>query len=89
MPREFNLDDFVGAVVDGWGPATAGVSLWTDCLLAFPIDQKVIGIEAFLLTRLPVIIAAGWPNQVDLIGLLTLDKQLGIHIAGMHNMLLR
>ena len=89
MPRKFNLDDLVGAVVDRWSPATAGVSLWASGLLVFPIDEKVIGIKAFLLIGLPLMVAAGGTHQINLVILLTLHEQFGIHIAGIHNMLLR
>lgn len=44
----FDFDDLVGAVGDSRSPATARVSLWAGGLLAFPIDEKVIGIEAHL-----------------------------------------
>lgn len=89
MPREFNLDDLVGSVVDRWGPATADVSLWACGLLVFPIDEKVIGIEACLLIGLPLMIAAGRTDQIDLVVLLTLEQQFGIHVACIHHMLLR
>src|SRR5262249_49880945 len=87
--REFNLDDLVGAVVDGWGPATARVSLGAGRLLLLPIDEKVISIEAFLLTGLPLMIAAGWTHQIDLVVLLALEQQFGIHIPGIDNVLFR
>lgn len=89
MPREFDLDDLVGSVVDRWGPATAEVSLWARGLLVFPIDEKMIGIEALLLIGLPLMIAARRTDQVDLVVLLTLEQQFGIHVACIHNMLLR
>ena len=85
---KFDFDDLVGSIVDRWGPATAGVSLWAGGLLVFPVDEKVIGIEACLLTGLPLMIAAGWTYQVDLIVLLTIHEQFGIHISGIDNMLL-
>ncbi len=87
MPREFDLDDLIGSVVERWGPATAGVSLWAGGLLVFPIDEKMIGIEAFLLTGLPVMVAAGGTHQIDLVVLLALDQQFSIHVARIHNML--
>jgi hypothetical protein len=89
MPRKFNLDDLVGSVVDRWGPATAGVSLWAGGLFVFPIDEKVIGIEACRLPGLPLMIAAGWTHHFEMVVLLTLHVQLGIHVAGIDNMLLR
>jgi hypothetical protein len=85
--REFDFDDLVGSVVDRWGPAEAFVSLWASGPLVFPIDEEVIGIEASLLIGLPLMIPARWTHQVDLVILLTLDQQLGIHIAGIGNML--
>ena len=57
--RKFNLDDLVGSVIDSWGPATACVSFWACSLLVFPIDKKVISIEACLLIRLPLMVPAG------------------------------
>jgi len=44
--RELDLDDLVGAVVNGRSPTAAFVSFQTCCLLLFPIDEKVVGIEA-------------------------------------------
>ncbi len=89
MPREFNLDDLVGSVVDRWGPATAGVSLWAYGLLVFPSDEKMISIEALLLIGLLVMIAAGRTDQIDLVVLLTLEQQFGIRVACIQHMLLR
>ena len=60
---EFDLDDLIGSVVDRWGPATAGVSLWAGGLLVFPIDEKMIGIEAFLLIGLPLMVARVGPTR--------------------------
>ena len=88
MPREFNLDDLVGSVVDGWSPTTADVPLWACGLLVVPIDEKMISIEALLLIGLPLMIAAGRTDQIDLVVLLTLEQQFGIHVAGIHNMLI-
>ncbi len=87
MPREFNLDDLVGSIIDSWGPATARVSLWARSLLLFPIDEKVISIEACRLPRLPLMVPARWTHQVDLVVLLALDQQFGIDIASIDNML--
>jgi len=87
MPREFNLDDLVGSVIDSWGPATACVSFWARSLLMFPIDEKVISIEACRLPRLPLMVPARWTHQVDLVVLLALDQQFGIDIASVDNML--
>jgi hypothetical protein len=84
---EFNLDDLVGSVIDSWGPTTARVSLWAGSLLVFPIDEKVISIEACLLIGLPLMVPASWTHQSDLEDLLALDQQFGIDIAGIHNML--
>lgn len=64
---EFDFDDLVGAVVDRWGPATAAMSLWAGGPLVFPIDEKVIGIEASRLPGLPLMIAARRTHQVDLV----------------------
>jgi hypothetical protein len=86
--REFNLDDLVGSVVDGRGPATAEVSLWARGLLVFPIDEKMIGIEALLLIGLPLMIAAGWTHQIDLVVLLAREQQFSIDLAGIDTMLL-
>src|SRR5690349_8297077 len=87
--REFNLDDLVGSVVDRWGPATARVSLWACGLLVFPVDEKMIGIETLVLIGLPLMIAARRTDQINLVVLLTLEQQFGIHVACIHNMLLR
>lgn len=87
MPRALNLDDLVGSVIDSSCPAEAFVSLGARSLLMFPIDEKVISIEACLLTRLPLMVPAGWTQQVDLVVLLALDQQFGIHIARIDNML--
>ena len=57
---EFDLDDLVGAVVDGSCPATAHVSFWARRLLVLPIDEKVIGIEAHLADWLVIDDCAGW-----------------------------
>jgi hypothetical protein len=89
MPREFNLEDLVGSVVDGWGPTTADVPLWACGLLVVPIDEKMISIEALLLIGLPLMIAAGRTDQIDVVVLLTLEQHFGIHVASIHNMLLR
>ena len=43
---EFDLDDLVGSVVDGWGPATADMSFWTGGLLSLPVDEELAGIKA-------------------------------------------
>jgi hypothetical protein len=67
MPREFNLDDLVGSVIDSWGPATARVSFRARSLLLFPIDEKVISIEACRLPRLPLMVPARWTHQIDLV----------------------
>ena len=85
--REFDFNDLVGSVIDSWGPATARVSLWAGSLLLFPIDEKVISIEACLLTSLPLMVPASWTHQIDLEVLLALNQQFGIHIAGIHTML--
>lgn len=87
MPRALNLDDLVGSVVDRSCPAEAFVSLGARGLLVFPIDEEVIGIEAHLLIGLPLMVPAGWTQQVDLVVLLALDQQFGIHIARIDNML--
>jgi hypothetical protein len=89
MPRAFNLDDLVGSVVDRRGPAEAFVSLWACGLLVFPVDAKMISIEALLLIGLPLMIAAGRTDQIDLVVLLTLEQQFSIHVACIHHMLLR
>ena len=85
---EFDFDDLVGSVADSRSPTTARVSRWAGGLLAFPIDEKVISIEALLLTGLPLMVPAGWTHQVDLVVLLTVNQQFGIHITGIHNMLI-
>ncbi len=88
MPGEFDVNDLVGSVVDGWGPATAGVPLWARRLLVVPIDKKVIGIQALLLVGLPLMIAPGGTHQIDLVVLLALQQQFRINVASIDNMLL-
>ena len=57
-------------------------------LLVLPIDEKVIGIEAFLLIGLPLMIAPGGTHQIDLVILLANAQQFRIDRAGIDNMLL-
>jgi hypothetical protein len=64
------------------------MSLWARSLLVIPIDEKVVGIEALLLIGLPLMIAAGWTHQIDLVVLLALEQQFSIDIASIDNMLL-
>ncbi len=87
MPRELDLDHFVLAVVNGRSPTDAGASLRTGCLLLCPIDGKVAGIEASVLTGLPAIVFAGWSHQVKLVVALALHQELGVDRARIHNML--
>lgn len=88
MPREFDFNDLVGAVVDRWSPATADVPLWTCGLFRLPIDEEVAGIKAFLLASLPPIIGSRGTNEVDVVVLLAVHQQFGIHIPGIDNVLL-
>lgn len=84
---EFDLDDLIGSVVDGWCPAEAFVSLWTGGLLCLPVDKEVAGIKARFVAGLPAVIASCRTNQLKLVVTLALHEQLGIHIAGIDNML--
>ena len=85
---EFDFNDLVDSVVDGRRPATADVSLWAGGLLVFPIDEKMIGIEASLLAGLPLMVSTGRTHQIDLVVLLALEQQFGIHIARIDTMLI-
>jgi hypothetical protein len=49
--------------------------------LVLPIDGKVISIEAFLLTGLPLMIPAGWTHQVNLVIPLALNQEFCVNIA--------
>lgn len=86
--REFNFDDLIFAVVDGWRPATARVTLRTDGLLSLPIDHELTGIKACLFACLPAVVGSRGANEIDLVVLLTLHEQLGIDISRVHNLLL-
>src|SRR5215472_9354326 len=54
--RELDLDHLIGPVVNSRSPTEAFVSFWTRGLLGFPIDEKVVGIEAGRLPGLPLMI---------------------------------
>ena len=84
---EFDFDDLVGSVADSRSPTTAGVPLWTGGLLLFPVDEEVVGIEAFQLLGLPLMVAAGWTYQINLIVALTLHQELCVYIACIDEML--
>ena len=45
---EFDLDDLIGPVVDSGSPIDTLLSFRTDCLLMFPIDEELAGINALL-----------------------------------------
>lgn len=60
--RELDLDHLICPVVNGWSPTAAGVAFRAHCLLVLPIDEKVVGIEACLLTGLPLMVPAGCVN---------------------------
>jgi hypothetical protein len=83
--RELDLDDLVFAVVNGRRPTAAGVALRARCLLVLPIDEKVVDIEACVLTGLPLMVPAGWTHQVNLVVPLALDQELCVDIAGIDN----
>src|SRR5260221_10602025 len=85
--RELDLDHLVCPVVNGRSPTAADASLRAGCLLVFPIDEKVISIEAGLLTGLPLMVPAGWTHQVNLVVLLALHQEWCVYIARIHNVL--
>ena len=84
--RELDLDDLVCPVVNGRSPTAAGVPLRTGGQLLFPIDEKVTGIEAGLLTGLPVEVLAGWTHQINLVVPLALHQEFCVDIASIDNM---
>jgi hypothetical protein len=71
MPREFNLDDLVLAVVNGGRPTDTRMSLWAGGLLSLPVDIKMTRVVAHLLLSLPFDIGTCRTNQIDAIVLLT------------------
>ena len=77
ITREFDFDDLVLALVDGWGPADTRVPLGTGGLLGLPVNGKLTGRKAGLLAGLPFVIPTGGTNQIDAVVLLTAVKELG------------
>lgn len=72
---EFDLDHLVFPAVNGRSPTAARVPLRARGLVVFPIDEKVVGIEASVLTGLPSIVLAGWSHQVNQVVLLALHQE--------------
>ena len=83
---KLELDHVIVAIINRWRPTDTLASCWTGCLLGFPINHKVLGVEAFPCPRLLTNIAPGWSEQVHPIFLVAIGKQLGINIAHVHQM---
>ena len=67
LDGELDLDDFILAVVNRWGPAATGVTFRADSLLGLPIDGKLTRLEARFLLGLPFDIGTGRADQIDAI----------------------
>jgi hypothetical protein len=57
------------------------------CLLVLPIDEKVVGIEARVLTGLPLMVPAGGTHQINLVVPLALDQEFCVDIASINDVL--
>jgi hypothetical protein len=70
------------------GPSATLLPLWTRRTLSLPVDLEMGGIEALIGFRLPTVIGQDRTQQPDAMVLLTADQQLGIDIAGIHELFL-
>ncbi len=71
---ELDLDHLIGSVVDGRSPTDTALSFRANCLLAFPIDDELAGINALLRVGLPLHVATGRTNHFDPILRLTANQ---------------
>src|SRR5438270_10264684 len=84
---ELDLDHLIGSIVDGRSPTDAAMSFRANCLLAFPIDDELAGINALLRVGLPLHIATGRTNHFDPILRLPADQNGCRDIACIEQML--
>jgi hypothetical protein len=85
---EFDFHDLIGAVVDRCSPTATEVSLWTGGLLCLPVDEELAGLKARFVAGRPSVIGSCGTDGINLVVLLALDQQFGIHLPGIDNMLL-
>ena len=74
MPREFDLDDLVLAMVDCRRPADTCMPLRTGRLLLVPINAKLTDIDAVLAVGLPFHIRTRGSNHFNAVVLLARDQ---------------
>src|SRR6266567_8202914 len=86
---ELDLDHFIGSVVDGRSPTDTTLSFGADCLLAFPVDEELAGINALLRVGLPLHIATSRTNDFNPVPLLTADQNGCRDIARIEQVLTR
>src|SRR3954447_14968293 len=86
---EFNLDHGITVTVLGRRPALAVTSLRADDLLLLPINLKLLCRKAFAFACLTLLVAAGGTVQIHAIVPFALGQELGLHIAGVHQVTIR
>ena len=85
--RELDRDDLILAVIESGRPTETGMAFGTRGLLGVPVNVKLTCREARLLLGLPAVISSRGSNQINSIVFLALVQQLGINVAGIHQML--
>ena len=87
--RELDLDHVILEPVEGGGPADTRFAFRADDVLVFPVDHEGTRREPCAFFSLPVVIVAGWADQLDAMLPLTIDKQLGVHEPRIGDVLIR
>lgn len=85
---KFDFDNRVASSIFDWRPTATGLVCRAGGRLLLPIDGKLLSREASAFPGLPMIILSAWPKEIDPIVLSTPHQFLGIHISGVHAMLL-
>ena len=87
--RERDRDDVVLAFVYRWRPTVAMLAHWAYSVLLFPVDGNVSGGEPRFIFCLPVVIASGWADTLDIVRGCAAHQQDCVHLPGVGNVLFR
>jgi hypothetical protein len=86
LGRALHLDDGMPAMIHGRPPARADLTGRTGRVLRVPLNLEGLGGKASSLACLPVIIKTCGPQQIHGVVVLTLDQQVSVQEAGVHEM---
>jgi hypothetical protein len=84
--RELHLDDRIPAIIHGRRPADTRLARRTGRVLLVPIDLEMLDVKAGARASLPVIVSACGPQQIHPIVVPTLNEEVGVQEAGIHDM---